>query len=89
MNGFRSDDEFTSRYQPSKDKSYPPYISQDFDIKTSPLTSDKNSKQQLNSKAAQPNMLSDLAAVVRSSSKDGQLMPGYRLRQKASSMFLF
>ncbi|CAF5097994.1 unnamed protein product, partial [Rotaria magnacalcarata] len=29
-------------------------------------------------------MLSDLAAAVRSSSKDGQAMPGHRLRQKAS-----
>jgi len=30
-------------------------------------------------------MLSDLAAVVRSTSIDGQIMPGHRLRQKASS----
>ena len=47
--------------------------------------SDKSSKQQINLKSAQPNMPTDLASIVKSTSIDGQVMPGYRLRQKASS----
>jgi hypothetical protein len=77
MNGFRTDDESTSRYKSSN-------ISE---TKQSPSISDKSSKQQSNPKNAQPNMLSDLAAVVKSTSIDGQSMPGHRLREKASSIF--
>jgi len=32
-------------------------------------------------------MLSDFAAALKSTSADGQIMPGHRLRQKASSVF--
>jgi hypothetical protein len=75
MNGFRTDDESTSRYKSSN-------ISE---TKQSPSISDKSSKQQANLKSPQPNMFSDLASVVKSTSIDGQVMPGHRPRQKASS----
>jgi hypothetical protein len=79
MNGFPKDNEPGSRYRSSN-------IPQDYDTKPSSFSS---SKQQLNPKTAQPNMLSDLAAIVRSTSKDGEVMPGHRLRQKASSKLEF
>jgi hypothetical protein len=90
MNGFRTDDECESRYQSSNEKVYSSNIPQNYNTKpsSSPI-SDKSSKPQLNPKTAQPNMLSDLAAVVKSTSIDGQIMPGHRLRQKASSIFSF
>jgi hypothetical protein len=79
MNGFSKDDEPVSHYKSSP-------ISQDYDTRSSSsFTSDRSSKQPVNPKTAQPNMLSDLAAIVRSTSKDGEGMPGYRTRQKASS----
>ena len=86
LSGLRTDDEPISLYQATKDKIYSSAFSQNYDTKLSPSVSEKNSKQQFNSKNIQPNMLSDLASVVRSTSKDGQIMPGHRLRQKASSM---
>ncbi|UJR23120.1 hypothetical protein I4U23_026141 [Adineta vaga] len=85
MNGLRTDDEPGYRRRSSKEQNYPVYIPQDYDIKPSPLASERNFKQPITPKVTQPNVFSDLAAVVRSSSKDGQLMPGHRLRQKASS----
>jgi preprotein translocase subunit SecG len=75
MNGFRPDEESTSRYRPSNNS----------ESKSLMSNSDKSSKQQSNLKSAQPDMLSDLAAIVKSTSIDGQVMPGHRPRQKASS----
>ncbi|CAF1646909.1 unnamed protein product, partial [Adineta ricciae] len=86
MNGFRTEDEPGYRRRSSKDKIYSVYIPQDCDMKPqAPLAAERNYKQPIAPKVVQPNVFSDLAAVVRSSSKDGQLMPGHRLRQKASS----
>jgi len=82
MNGHRIDGESVST-----EKVYSSNIPQNYDIRSSSSISDKSSKQQSNPKNAQPNMLSDLAAVVKSTSIDGQSMPGHRLREKASSMF--
>jgi hypothetical protein len=87
INSFTTDDESVSRYQSSNDKVYSSNISQDYSIKPLSPISDKSSKQQSNSKTAQSNMLSDFQAAVKSTSVDGQIMPGHRLRQKASSVF--
>ncbi|CAF1022438.1 unnamed protein product [Adineta steineri] len=90
MHSLRPDDELGLRRRSSKEKAYSAYLPQDFDIRQSLLASDRNFKQQIQPKIAQPtNMLSDLAAVVRSSSKDGQLMPGHRARHKASTNNLY
>lgn len=89
MNGFRSDDEPSYSHEPLKEKTYSSNISQNYNTKSSYSVSDKSSKQQMNSTSSQPNTLGDLAAVVRSTSKDGQVMPGHRLRQKASCTLSF
>ena len=75
MNGFGSTEESNSRYRPSNNP----------EPKSPQSNSDKSSRQQSNLKSAQPDMLSDLASVVKSTSIDGQVMPGHRPRQKASS----
>lgn len=54
-------------------------------IKPSSPASDKSSRPQSYSRNSEPDTLSDLASVVRSTSRDGQAMPGHRTRQKASS----
>ncbi|CAF1974790.1 unnamed protein product [Rotaria magnacalcarata] len=85
LNGFRTDDESSSYCEPPKAKYSSPTIPQSYNtLKPASPMRDKSSRQQTNLKSAQPDMLSDLAAAVRSSSKDGQAMPGHRLRQKAS-----
>lgn len=82
MNGFRTDDE-----SESITKVYSSNIPINHDIKSSssPVSDKRSNQQQSNFKLAQPNVLSNLAAAVLSTSIDGQSMPGHRTRKKASS----
>lgn len=88
MNGFKTDDESSSSYQSVRENPHLSNASHNYSTKPSSSPRfDKGPQSQFNQVSNQPSMLSDLAAAVRSTSKDGQVMPGHRLRQKASSMF--